>query len=89
MSKVFVTLKLMNGDTVTIDEISGGVMMQAAFILGPTNVANGLMLAFEVSAIVVKKDGKSVGMQYMKDLMIDDITTIFESVNAQIVKVKM
>lgn len=87
MAKIFVTLNLMNGDTVTIDEIDGGILLRAGFVLGPVGVLNPMLLAFEVSSIAVKKDGKSVGMEYMKNLLMDDLNLIFESVNSQLMKI--
>lgn len=87
MAKIFVTLKLLNGDTVTIDEVTGSTVFQAAFMAGPEVVKNGMLFSFYVGAICVKKDGVPVGLHYMQNLMIDDLSVIFESLNSQLVKV--
>ena len=81
-------LKLSNGDTVSVDEITGGTLMQAALMAGPVNVQNSHVLGLYLFAVAVKKDNQCVGITYIQSLSIDDLNTIIESCNSQSIKIK-
>jgi len=88
MPKIYTTLKLMNGDDVTIDEVNGGSYFQAALMAGHENVGNASILSLYLMAVVVRKNGDSVGIHYIKEIGMNDLSLITEAILSQTVNVK-
>lgn len=89
MAKTFTTILLSNGDTVTIDEITGGTLMQAAVMGGKAAADNGQIMGLYLLSVAVRKKGESVGWHYIDNMSISDINVISEILNTQLVNLKL
>lgn len=88
MNTIFTQIILSSGQKVDILECNGGHLYDAYIIGGMELAKNPTILAMVVASIITKINGKSIGMQALKELPIFDVTIIMEVINAQFMNVK-
>lgn len=87
MEKIFTTVVLSNDDRITVLEGKGYHLFQAALLGGMEAVNNQMLLSLYLLTCLCMKDGKTVDLNYIKNLPMSDVSTLLEIVSAQMIKI--
>ena len=81
--RIYTTIKLSNGDSVTVVEVNGGHMLATALALGPEASANIMVFVYHLVALCSMINGQSVGIDYIKTLSFIDLDNLCAVVGSQ------